>query len=287
MQLNWTYPIRLISVDLDGTLFRSDSTPAPEGVRLLQCARRAGVRVVINTTRNIGGVRKLCKAWGFSDPVICTNGAQIFASPEGPVWASFTIPMAIARSVARLADENGWEVNTSVGNRSYFRQRPGQLLGPVRHWSDVSMEDSQELPRLVIVPTNEEALVGEPLRMLLHQREAIAAVRNLTDQFWQDCRTETYYEPDGRVHSLCVLPREADKGSALEFVARKLEIPLDQTLAIGDNANDMPMFAAAGVSAAMGNATPEVKAAATVVGPSNDDEGVAWAVRRFVLRHPN
>ena len=111
--------------------------------------------------------------------------------------------------------------------------------------------------------------------MLLHQREAIAAVRNLTDQFSQDCRTETYYEPDGRVHSLCVLPREADKGSALEFVARKLEIPLDQTLAIGDNANDMPMFAAAGVSAAMGNATPEVKAAATVVGPSNDDEGAA------------
>ena len=203
------------------------------------------------------------------------------------MWASFTIPMAIARSVARLADENGWEVNTSVGNRSYFRQRQGQPLGPVKHWSDVGMEDSQELPRLVIVPTNEEALVGEPLRMLLHQREAIAAVRNLTEQFSQDCRTETYYEPDGRVHSLCVLPREADKGSALEFVARKLEIPLVQTLAIGDNANDMPMFAAAGVSAAMGNATPEVKAAATVVGPSNDDEGVAWAVRRFVLRHPN
>ena len=119
--------------------------------------------------------------------------------------------------------------------------------------------------------------------MLLHQQEAITAVRNLTEQFAQDCRTETYYEPDGHVHSLCVLPREADKGSALEFVARKLEIPLFQTLAIGDNANDMPMFAAAGVSAAMGNATPEVKAAATVVGPSNDDEGAAWAVRRFLL----
>ena len=279
------YAIRLVSIDLDGTLFRSDSSPAPEGVRQLQCARRAGVRVVINTTRNIGGVRKLCEAWGFSDPVICTNGAQIFASPGGPVWASFTIPMAIARLVARLADENGWEVSTSVGNRSYFRQRPGQPLGPVKHWSDVGGEDSQELPRLVIVHTNEEALVGEPLRMLLHQREAIAAVRNLTDQFAQDCRTETYYEPDGRVHSLCVLPREADKGSALEFVARRLEIPLDQTLAIGDNTNDMSMFAAAGVSAAMGNATPEVKAAATFVGPSNDDEGVAWAVRRFVLRH--
>ena len=283
--MNWTYAIRLISVDLDGTLFRSDSTPAPEGVRLLQCARRAGVRVVINTTRNIGGVRKLCKAWGFSDPVICTNGAQIFASPEGPVWASFTIPMAIARSVARLADDNGWEVSTSVGNLNYLRQRKGQPLGPIGRPSSVGIADSQDPPQLEIVRTNEEALVAEPVRMLLHEREAIAAAQELTEQFPQDCRTETYYKPDGRVHSLCVLPREADKGSALEFVGRKLQIPLAQTLAIGDNPNDMPMFAAAGVGVAMGNAPPPVKAAATVAGPSNDDEGVAWAVRQFVLRH--
>ena len=285
--MNWTYAIRLISVDLDGTLFRSDSTPAPESVRLLQCARQAGVRVVINTTRNIGGVRKLCKVWGFRDPVICTNGAQIFASPEGPVWASFTIPMVVARSVARLGDDNGWEVSTSVGNRSYLRQRTGQPLGPVGHPSRVSIADCQDLPHLEIVRTNVEALVAEPVRMLLHDREAIAAARDLTEQFPQDCRTETYYKPDGRVHSLCVLPREADKGTALEFVGRKLEIPLAQTLAIGDNSNDMPMFAAAGVGVAMGNAPPAVKAAATVVGPSNDDEGVAWAVRQFVLRHLN
>ena len=285
--MNRSFSVRLISVDLDGTLFRSDRTPASESVRLLQSARRAGVLVVINTTRNIGSVRKLCRAWNFNDPVICTNGAQIFASPGGPVWASYTIPMVVARSVARLGDDNGWEVSTSVGNRSYLRQRPGQPLGPVGHPSRVSIADSQDLPHLEIVRTNVEALVAEPVRMLLHDREAIAAARDLTEQFPQDCRTETYYKPDGRVHSLCVLPREADKGTALEFVGRKLEIPLAQTLAIGDNSNDMPMFAAAGVGVAMGNAPPAVKAAATVVGPSNDDEGVAWAVRQFVLRHLN
>ena len=79
--MNLSSSVRLISVDLDGTLFRSDRTPASEGVRLLQYARRAGVLVVINTTRNIGSVRKLCRAWDFNDPVICTNGAQIIASP--------------------------------------------------------------------------------------------------------------------------------------------------------------------------------------------------------------
>ena len=282
--MNPNAPIRLISVDLDGTLFRNDGTPAPEGVRLLQTAARAGVRVVINTTRNEDGVRSMCAAWGFSDPMICTNGAQILASPEGPVWASYTIPMAVARSIAQLADRNGWEVSTSVGGRTYLRQRPGQTLGQVEHSSSIGMRDRRRLSQLVIVPTNEEALIAEPKRMLLHEAAAIAAARDLAEQFPRDCRTETYYEPDGRLHSLCIFPVRADKGTALRLVAGKLDIPLGEVLAIGDNPNDMPMFAAAGTSVAMGNAPPEVKAAASVVGPSNDDEGVAWAVRRFVLQ---
>ena len=125
MQLNRTYSIRLISVDLDGTLFRSDGMPAPESVQQLQAARRAGLRVVISTTRNAGSVHSLCAQMGLSDPLICTNGAEILATPEGPIWASYTIPMVVARSVAQLADRNGWEISASVGNRSFFQAEAG------------------------------------------------------------------------------------------------------------------------------------------------------------------
>lgn len=274
---------RLISVDLDGTLFRSDGMPAPEGVRMLQDAAQAGVRVVINTTRNAAGVQQLCTQLGLSDPMICTNGAQVLASPAGPIWASYTIPMEVARAIARLADRNGWEVSTSVGSCSYLRQRPGQPLGPVENRPIAGLEGRQGSSQLVIVAANEEALVAEPKRMILHEPDAIAAARELTARYSQGCRAETYYEPDGSLHSLCIFPLPADKGTALRLVAGKLGIPLGQVLAIGDNPNDMPMFAAAGTSVAMGNAPPEVKDSATVVGPTNDDEGVAWAVRRFVL----
>ena len=279
-------PIRLISVDLDGTLFRSDGMPAPEGIRQLQAATRRGVQVVFNTTRSAGGVSGLCSQLGLSAPMICTNGAQIFASPAGPIWASYTIPMEVACAIAQLADRHGWEVSTSVGTRTYFRQRPGQPLGPVERRPAADTEDRQGPLRLVIVQKNADALTAEPIRMLLHEPVAIAAAQDLAAQFPEACRTETYYEPDRRLHSLCILPRDADKGTALKFVASKLEIPLGQALAIGDNPNDMPMFAAAGASVAMDNAPPDVRAAATVVGPSNDEEGVAWAVRRYVLRGP-
>lgn len=284
MQMYEENPIRLFSVDLDGTLFRSDGLPATEGVRMLQAAAQAGVRVVINTTRNAVGVRQLCTQLGLSDPMICTNGAQVFASPKGPIWASYTIPMGVARAIAQLADRNGWEMSISVGSFSYLRQRPGQPLGPVENRSIEGLEGRQSTSQLVIVSANEEALVAEPKRMILHEPDAITAARELAAQYSQACRAETYYEPDGSLHSLCIFPVRADKGTALRLVAGKLDIPLGKVLAIGDNPNDMPMFAAAGTSVAMGNAPPEVKGSATVVGPTNDDEGVAWAVRRFVLK---
>ena len=284
--MNGSFSFGIISVDLDGTLFRSDGMPAPEGVRMLQAAAQEGVRIVINTTRNAAGVQQLCTQLGLSDPMICTNGAQVFASPAGPIWASYTIPIEVARAIAQLADRNGWEVSTSVGNCSYLRQRPGQPLGPVGNRSISGLEGNQgsSSSQLVIVSANEEALVAEPKRMILHEPDAIAAGRELAAQYSQECRAETYYEPDGSLHSLCVFPLRADKGTALRLVAGKLDIPLGQVLAIGDNPNDMPMFAAAGTSVAMGNAPPEVKDSAEVVGPTNDDEGVAWAVRRFVLK---
>lgn len=275
--------LRIISVDLDGTLFRSDGMPAPEGIRMLLAAAQERVRVVINTTRNAGGVRQLCTRLGLNDPIICTNGAEIFATPAGPIWASYTVPMEAARAIAQLADRHGWEISTSVGSCSYLRQRPGQPLGPVENRSIAGLEGRQGSSQLVIVAANEEALAAEPKRMLLHEPDAIVAAKALAAQFSQECRTETYYERDGSLHSLCILPRSADKGTALRLVARKVGVPIEQVLAIGDNPNDMPMFAAAGTSVAMGNAPPKVRAAATVVGPSNDDEGVAWAVRRFVL----
>jgi len=284
MQMYEENPIRLFSVDLDGTLFRSDGMPAPEGVRMLQAAAQEEVRVVINTTRNAAGVQQLCTQLGLSDPIICTNGAQVFGSPAGPIWASYTIPMEAARAIAKLADCNGWEVSTSVGSCSYLRQRPGQPLGPVENRSIAGLEGRQGSSQLVIVAANEEALVAEPKRMILHEPDAIAAARGLAAQYSQACRAETYYEPNGSLHSLCIFPVRADKGTALRLVAGRLGIPLGQVLAIGDNPNDMPMFAAAGTSVAMGNAPPEVKDSATVVGPTNDNEGVAWAVRRFVLK---
>jgi hydroxymethylpyrimidine pyrophosphatase-like HAD family hydrolase len=204
--------------------------------------------------------------------MICTNGAQVWGSPTGPVWAYHAIPVEVALAIARLADDNGWELSTTVGTTSYWRQRPGQALGPYA-------------PNVTIVAANAEGIVGDPVRILAsHQPEAVEAIRALCrTRFAGQCYAETYYHPDGSVGSLCVSAPGADKGTALRLVLDRLGVDPALTLAIGDNPNDLPMLACAGIGVAMGNATDEVKRCASAVAPSNDEEGVAWALRRFVL----
>ena len=75
-----------------------------------------------------------------------------------------------------------------------------------------------------------------------------------------------------------------NKGTAVAWLANYLQIPLSRVVTIGNQDNDICMFEVAGLSVAVGNAAPEVRAAADVVAPSNDEGGVAWVLREFVLR---
>jgi len=96
------------------------------------------------------------------------------------------------------------------------------------------------------------------------------------------CRVETYHaKPNGEITSLGIFGREANKGSALGLVLRRLKVDRSQVMAIGDDFNDLPLFSHARIKIAMGNAQAELKSQATAVAPSNDDEGVAWALKQF------
>ncbi len=264
-------PIRLVAFDLDGTLLTSAGTPAPQGAAALSRAAQAGLHVVPATTRASAFTRDLCRQLKLAAPMICLAGAEVWASPQGPLWASHTIPRQVALAIAREADRQGWELSTTVGELTYWRQRPGQPLGPLR-------------PGIATVASNRDAIVGDPLRILASQPEAIAGLATLCESaFPKQCRVETYLNPDGTAHSLGILAPQARKGTALSLVCRRLSVTREQVLAIGDDLVDLALFARAGISVAMGNAPEEVKRQATAVGPSNDQEGVAWAVERYAL----
>ena len=264
--------ISLIAVDLDGTLLTGQHELAAQGAELLSHVARKGVRVVPATARNPGSTSRFCRQLGVQDPMICANGALVWGSPDGPPWSNWVIPRDVAMELACLADANDWQLAVSVDGMTYWRQRPGELVGP-------------RSPTLTVVPTNSDMLVGDPVRILAHQPEAIAGLRALCEQrFSQVCRAEMFLDPAGLPSSLGIFPAQADKGSALLLVLERLGIDPQQALAIGDNLVDLPMFAVARLGIAMGNAPDVVKQQATAVAPGNEEEGVAWAIRTYLLR---
>ncbi len=263
--------VRLIAVDLDGTLLTAGSMVAPGGARVLAAAAQRGVRVILSTTRSPESVRAFAREIGLEDPLICTNGAEIWLSPEGPVWVRRPIPDALARAVTQLADDRGWSLVITAGEMTYTRQVSGQALGTMN-------------PHRTIVARNAEALAGDaPTRILSYEPKAIVELRDFcTRRYADQCHLETYYDLDQQVKSLGVFAAGADKGTALSSVMNRLGIGTEEVMAIGDNPNDLPMFACARIRVAMGNATADVKRAATVIAPAHNEEGVAWAVERFV-----
>ncbi len=261
----------MISVDMDGTLLTSQNVLSPRGADLLGRVHREGVHVILNTGRNLYATRQYCRTMGLNDPLIASNGGQIWASPDGPAWAEYGIPREVAMAMARLADERDWELNITIGETVYWRQRPGQVLGAFP-------------PNRIIVRTNCEAVTCNPVRILASQPEVIDYLNDLCQaRYSRECHTELNYNPDGTLNSLGIFPTEGDKGTALRLVMEKLGIQPTEVMAVGDNIGDLAMFAVARISVAMGNAPVQVKQRANVVAPSNDEEGVAWAIERYIL----
>lgn len=263
--------ITLVALDMDGTLLTSSGVLPPRGAAAIRRCHEQGIAVVLATTKYPEQVGSYSRQLGLHDPMICTNGAQIWASPDGPVWAYRTIPKPIALAIAHLADCQGWELSTRVETMTYWKRRAGQVAGLLK-------------AGVTIVERNADAIRDAPLRILVHDPQAILAIQTLcAEQYPDQCALEVFYEPDGSLHSLAVLAPQTDKGTALQLVLERLHLPPEKVMAIGDNLNDLAMLEYVGFPVAVGNAVEMVKQVAKVVAPDNDHEGVAWALETYVL----
>ena len=107
---------------------------------------------LLATSRVIHSVRTLCHSLDTRSPVICANGPQIYGSFGGKIWKSFSFPKEVGLQIANLADARGWELSTTVGDTTYYRQRSDQTLGPLSAGR-------------ATVARNVDAIIGDPVRI--------------------------------------------------------------------------------------------------------------------------
>ncbi|MBQ8201489.1 MAG: HAD family phosphatase [Clostridia bacterium] len=276
-------PIRLIAMDMDGTLLtRIDPSTAyipKENADALRQAAARGIHLALASGRMPDDASFFAIDAGLPMHVISLNGGMTLDKPLGDPVDSRLLPEKTARRVLSILQETtldiavfgAWEVVSIRANPlSWARQKLGTYYG-------------REGGRLVYRDC------GNGVEALLCQTAKIVAMTDIDRDGLQKARRRILAEcPHVEISSSWwdnfeVNPQGANKGAALTALAGRLGIPMSQVMAIGDNDNDIPMITAAGVGIAMGNATASTKAAADYITLPNDAHGVAAAIRSLAF----
>lgn len=264
--------IRLIAMDLDDTLLKDDWTISPRVVKAIQKAREQGVKVTIATGRMPISTRPYAKELGLDIPVITYHGAMIQQAVSGDILFRQVIPSQISAQLIRDLEERG------IYAQIYLKDRV--IAQTLNEWS-------REYARIASVRIEEADLA----RVLSQEPEGVEKILGIAreadlDQlrpFLSQRYGNKVHVTKSKPHFLEIVEASVNKGVALAHLAEGFKIHRQEVMAIGDSLNDLEMIRYAGVGVAMGNARPEVKEQADFVTASNEEDGVAEAIERYVL----
>ncbi|RNL81404.1 Cof-type HAD-IIB family hydrolase [Nocardioides marmorisolisilvae] len=260
-------PPRLIATDLDGTLVHSDGSITPRTQAALLAAEAAGVEVVFVTGRPLRWAKDVFDHVGGHGHAIVSNGALIWDVATSSPYLVRAFESAIAVEVAdRIRDAvpgTHYAVETldGIALETGFLERYPVPEGSLRG----SFEEIAGRPVLKILARHEE------LDPQSFWDAALAVAADLAEITWSSATT-----------LLEISAHQVTKASTLAVFAAERGIGPDEVVAFGDMPNDLPMLEWAGTSYAMANAHPSVRAIATHVAGTNDDDGVAEVIEQLL-----
>jgi len=271
---------RLLALDIDGTLLRSDKTISPRTLSAVEAARRRGVRVVLVTGRRHPAARRIAEQLGKDLDLVLHNGALIIENGEVlrclPLERGLAL-RAVAVGRALAADPVLHCGHSGEGRLMVEGIEPSNTL--LVYYLDRSHPDVSSVARL------DDALREDPIAVMFGGGiEAMARLHTrLAEELGRQVRIDRTIYPASGVLFLDVLRAGVGKAEAVAFLQQRWDVAAKETLAIGDNWNDHEMLEAAGLGLVMGNADPEMLRLGLGVLPSNDEDGVAVAIEREIL----
>jgi Cof subfamily protein (haloacid dehalogenase superfamily) len=264
---------KLLAIDLDGTLLNDDKQISDEDAEAIIRARKSGLKVVIATGRPTSGTRKSLETIGFDrgDFVISNNGATIVDLPDLGNRRTLSITVQDHRRIDAFCRENGirhysfdatYCLSDSLHEFTEWEQNANEI--EVKIVDFASLDENHRLLKVMafgepeMIDRAEAAVTGD-----LRRRYAVIRSADILLEF---------------------LHPKATKGNAVKTVADWLGIKRSQVICIGDSGNDIDMLSYAGLGIAMGNAKPEVIAAADDVTAGNQESGIARALEKHYFR---
>lgn len=262
--------VKLLISDIDGTLVRNDKSLSDGVIAAVRRVSEAGIPVSLISARPPSGIEWIAEKLAITGPLGAFNGGTVF-QPDGTIVSAERLEPRVAQAALDLLD----------------RPEITRWLFADGRWFAEATDNPHNARE--IQSANQDPVLGAEWKTLLDKADKIVGVcddhdllaaleTQVADRLGRHAtvaRSQLYY--------LDVTAPHANKGDGIERLATAYGVSLSEVAVLGDQRNDLPMFARAGLSVAMGQAPEEVRAAATHVARSNEEDGVADAIERFVL----
>ena len=264
-------PVRLLLADVDGTLVTKDKVLTERSIEAVRELRDAEILFALTSGRPPRGMQMLIEPLSLSTPISAFNGGLV-TEPDMTVLEQKVIPDELVPAIIAMLESAGLDVWIYRGAEWLVRD----LKAPHIARESFTVQFDPTLVESFDGHTEDVAkLVG-----VSDDHDLVASVASAAhDQFGDHvsaARSQPYY--------LDVTHPGANKGGVVKFLSARYDVPEEQIATIGDMPNDVLMFARSGLSIAMGQSDREVQRAARRVTGSNEEDGFANAVERFILR---
>lgn len=265
---------RMIVLDLDGTLTNSEKIITERTKKALFTAQEQGVKVVLASGRPTYGIVPLAKKLElerYGSYILSFNGAKIINCQTKEVVFQRTLPAELIPTLIDLADKyqvdfltyKEEDILASNGNSPYVKIESKINKMPVRAMESPKETITFPIPKILMVGEGEYMASVEP------------KIQEATHELLSVYRSEPYF--------LEIMPKGIDKATSLERLLECTGIRREEMIACGDGFNDLSMIQYAGLGVAMENAQNLVKQYADYITSSNDEDGVAKVVEKFIL----
>lgn len=267
----------LIALDMDGTLLDSDMKVSPANQAAVRRAYAAGKHVALSTGRCLAELKETLEILPEIRYLVCENGCCIYDYHHQRTLHLDPLPEQEVRFILNLVRNEDVVIQFFHKQRAYFNRADSSwcapysvdMFGPV--FDKTGVWDVNMVERYLSQPFQVEKLLLYFLDAA--SRERVRAI----------LKEHPLELSDSSGFMLEIVSRGVDKGTGLKKLCGYLDIDIGETIAVGDSMNDIEILRAAGLSAAMGNACEEAKAAADIVTDDCDHDGVARVIEKYLL----
>lgn len=266
--------IQLVIIDVDNTLLTSEHKLSERNERAIKAAIEKGVKIMLATGKNFAACKSLIDQLGITEPGIYTQGLTI-NNADGSVRHQQTLDANIARQVITFAEDRGFAVVVYANGGLLARSSNPYIEEMHTKWGEVKPQYVGPLQNILhSTPVNKVQVLSA------HDARKIKALRwQLSAQLNGSARLVS----GGVDYMLEIVPPGGSKGKALRALLKEMKIDPRHVIAIGDAENDVEMIQAAGIGVAVENGQQVIKDAADEVTASNDEDGVALILEKYIL----